>query len=162
MRRHGSPEELERVRRQAFALHAQGVSNVQIAKALDRSVRTVQAWLAKARRCGVEALAAKSHPGAKPKLGARQWRALRQQLLKGARAHGYDTDLWTAARVQELIRKRYGVEYHVNYVPDLLRALGFSRQKPVRKARERDEAEIARWLHEDWPRIKKKRVALAQ
>jgi transposase len=162
MRRHGSPEELERVRRQAFALHAQGVSNDQIAKALDRSVRTVQAWLAKARRHGVGALAAKPHAGAKPKLEARQRRALRQQLLKGARAHGYDTDLWTAARVQRLIRERYGVEYHVNYVPDLLRALGFSRQKPVRKAREQDTAEVARWLEQHWPRIKKKHAASAQ
>jgi transposase len=135
--------------------------NEQIAKALDRSVRTIQAWLAKAREHGAQALAAKPHAGAKPKLGARQRQALRQQLLKGAGAHGYDTDLWTAARVQELIWRRYGVEYHVNYVPDLLRTLGFSRQKPVRKARERDEDEIAEWKRREWPRIKKKRVALA-
>jgi transposase len=107
----------------------------------------------------MDALAAKPHAGAKPKLSAQQRSGLRCQLLKGAQAHGFDTDLWTAARVQQLIYERYGVEYHVNYVPDLLKSLGFSRQQPVRRARERDETEIARWVATDWPRIKKKRVA---
>jgi len=162
MRRHGSPQELERVRREAVALRAQGVSCVQIAKALDRSVRTVYAWVAKARQRGVEALAAKPHAGARPKLTAQQRNGLRCQLLKGAKAHGFETDLWTAARVQQLIFQRYGVAYHVNYVPDLLKSLGFSRQKPVRRARERNEQEIARWVAQDWPRIKKKRVASAR
>jgi len=162
MRRHGSPQELERVRREAIALHAQGVSCAQIAEALDRSVRTVQGWVAKARRHGVEALAAKPHAGAKPKLSAQQRRGLRCQLLKGAKAHGFETDLWTAARVQQLIFERYGVEYHVNYVPDLLKTLDFSRQRPVRRARERNEKEIARWVARDWPRIEKKRAGLAR
>jgi transposase len=159
MRRHGSPQELERVRREAAALHAEGVSCPQIAAALDRSERTVQGWVAKAREHGVEALAAKPHAGAKPKLSDRQRERLRRQLLKGAEAHGFDTDLWTASRVQELIGRLYGVEYHVNYVPDLLKALGFSRQQPVKQARERDDAAVSGWLARDWPRIKKKPVA---
>src|SRR5215211_2719700 len=99
MRRHGSPQELERVRREAVALHAQGVPCAQIAKALDRAERTVQGWAAKAQQQGIEALAAKPHAGAKPKLSARQRQGLRRQLLKGAQAHGFDTDLWTASRI---------------------------------------------------------------
>lgn len=162
MRRHGSPQELERVRREAFALYEQGISCDQIAEALDRSVRTVHRWVAKARQQGVEALAAKPHAGAKPKLTTRQRNGLRCQLLKGAKAHGFETDFWTAARVHQLIFQRYGVEYHVNYVPDLLKKLGFSRQQPVRRARERDEKEIGRWIAEDWPRIKKKRAGSAR
>ena len=155
MRRYGSPQELERVRREAVALHAQGLSSAQIAQALDRSPRTVQKWLAKARQHGIEALAAKLHSGAKPKLSRQQREGLRKQLLKGAQAHGFSTDLWTAARVQQVILQRYGVKFHVNYLPELLRSLGFSRQKPVRKARERNEAEIERWKGTTWPRIKK-------
>jgi len=162
MRRHGSPQELERVRHEAAALDAQGVSCAQIAKALDRSVRTVQGWVAKAREQGVAALAAKPHAGAKPKLSAHQRNGLRRQLLKGAQAHGFETDLWTAARVQQLIQQRYEVEYHVNYVPDLLKSLGFSRQQPVRQARERNEPEIARWKRVDWPRIKKRPAGSAR
>jgi transposase len=159
MRRHGSPQELERVRREAAALHAQGVSCAQIAAALDRAERTVQGWVAKAAKSGVEALAAKPHAGAKPKLTGRQRQSLRRQLLKGAEAHGFDTDLWTAPRVQELLGRLYGVEYHVHYVPELLKALGFSRQRPVRRAREQNEDEVQKWLARDWPRIKKKPLA---
>jgi transposase len=158
MRRHGSPQELERVRREAFALHTQGLSPAQIAQALDRSPRTVQRWLADARQQGIEALAAKPHPGAKPKLARQQREGLRKQLLKGAKAHGFSSNFWTAARVQHVIHQRYGVDYHVNYVAELLKRLGFSRQKPVRRAREQDDAEIDHWKRTAWPRIKKKRV----
>ena len=159
MRRHGSPQELERVRREAVALRAQGMSAAQVAAALDRSPRTICKWLAEVRRHGIEALAAKPHAGARPKLSRQQREGLRKQLLKGAKAHGFSTDLWTAARVRHVIHQRYGVEYHVNYVAELLKKLGFSRQKPVRRARERDEAEIDRWKRTAWPRIKKKRVS---
>ncbi len=158
MRRHGSPQELERVRREAVALAAQGVKRSQIAAALDRSPRTVEKWLAQARKAGPDAVAATPHPGREPKLSARQRRGLQLQLLKGAQAHGWSTDLWTAPRVQQLIRQKYSVEYHVNYVPTLLKSLGWTRQKPERRARERDEAAIERWIHVDWPRIKKKFV----
>lgn len=156
MRRQGSPQELERVRREAVALAAQGVKRSQIAAALDRSPRTVETWLAKARRDGPEAVAATPHPGRASKLSAQQRRGLLQQLLKGAQAHGWSTDLWTAPRVQSLIEQKYGVTYHVNYVPTLLKSLGWTRQKPERRARERDEAAIEHWVHVDWPRIKKK------
>lgn len=158
MRRKGSPHELERVRHMAVRLHAQGVLPKIIAQAVDRTLRTVQKWIAAVRQHGPQAIRAKPHPGAAPKLSARQLEALRQRLLKGAQAHGYSTDLWTAPRVRELIRKRYGVEYHVNYVPQLMRGLNFSPQKPVRRARERNEEQIERWKRRDWPRIKKKRV----
>lgn len=162
MRRHGSPQELERVRREAVALVAQGVSPAQIAAALDRSVRSVQRWIAVVKKGGVDALAATPHAGAKPKLSARQREWLLGQLLKGARAHGYQTEFWTAPRVQQLIRERYGVEYHVNYVPTLLKALGFTRQRPARKAREQEDGVVEQWRHRDWPRIKKKLGASGQ
>jgi len=144
------------VRREAVALAAQGVKRSQTAAALDRSPRTVEKWLAQARKAEPEAVAATPHPGRTPKLSTQQQRGLQQQLLKGAQSHGWATDLWTAPRVQQLIRQKYGVEYHVNYVPTLLKSLGWTRQKPERRARERDEAAIERWIHVDWSRIKKK------
>ena len=159
MRRHGSPQELERVRREAVALGAQGLKPSQIAAALDRHVRTVEKWLAKARDSGPEAVAAISHAGSSPKLSARQRQGLQRQLLKGAQAQGWTTDWWTAPRVQALIQQRYGVDYHVNYIPTLLKTLGWTRQKPERRAGERDEEAIQTWFHQDWPRIKKRSAA---
>ena len=80
-------------------------------------------------------------------------------LLEGAREPGYPTDLWTCPRVADLIRKRFGVDYHVDHIGRLLRSLGFSTQKPQRRAVERNEEEIQRWVAEDWPRIKKNGAA---
>lgn len=162
MRRHGSPQTLERVRRTAVSLHRQGVHPQQIAAALNRHVRTVYRWLAAARDRGAEAVAARLHPGPSSKLCLAQRKRLAEQLLEGAMAHGFSTDLWTAPRVQRLIRERYGVEYHVNYIPTLLKALNFTRHKPEHRARERNEAEIEHWLQCDWPRIKKKRTGRAR
>lgn len=162
MRRHGSPQTLERVRREAVSLAMHGVSPQQIALALDRHVRTVYHWLETARDHGMRGMAARIHSGAPPKLSDRQRDELVEQLLRGAQAHGFETDLWNGPRVQRLIREQFGVDYHVKYVPTLLKTLGFTPQKPECRARERNEAEIAHWLECDWPRIKKKRAAAAR
>jgi transposase len=68
-------------------------------------------------------------------------------------------DLWTCPRVALVIQEHFGVIYHTAHVWRLLRSLGWSCQKPEQRARERDEAEIARWRHEEWPRIKKGRAS---
>ena len=96
-------------------------------------------------------------PGRPPKLDARSKEKLRRLLLKGAEAHGFPTDLWTCPRVAELIRRTFRVSYHVDHVGRLLRTLGWSPQKPERRARERDEQAIQRWVRVDWPRVKKTR-----
>ena len=65
---------------------------------------------------------------------------------RGARSQGFDTDLWTCPRVKALIEREYGVSYHVDHIVRLLRSLGFTPQKPKRRAIERDEEAIARWI----------------
>jgi transposase len=77
-------------------------------------------------------------------------------LLQGPRRHGYRTELWTLARVADLIAAKFGVRYHPSAVWHILRAMGWSCQKPERRARERDELAIQRWRQDDWPRIKKR------
>ncbi len=158
MRRHGSPKSLEAVRLQAFDLSEQGISSGDIAMALDRSVRTVQKWVKTAREIGRDALKAKPHPGANPKLTLAQQGDLRQRLIAGPQAAGFSTNLWTCPRIRQLIQEVYGVTYHVDYLSQLLKSLGFSCQKPQRRAAEKDEEAIAHWVARDWPRIKKKRV----
>lgn len=162
MRRQGSPQKLEDVRRAAVSLWKQGVSLRQIATALDRSVRTVYRCVATARDHGPQELAARWPSGAPPKLSDQHRDVLIGRLLQGAQAHGFETDLWTGPRVQRLIREQFGVEYHVKYIPTLLKTLGFSAQKPECRARERNEAEIAHWLESGWRRVKKKHAVAAQ
>jgi transposase len=76
-------------------------------------------------------------------------------LLKGAITYAYSTDLWTTARIAEVIEDQFAVRYHRDHVGRLMRALGWSHQKPQRRAVERDERAIARWKRKDWPSVKK-------
>jgi transposase len=129
---------------------------IRVAQALGVSPAAVTRWKQAWRNGGEKALAAKPHPGGKPRLTKARIRRLRRQLLKGPRRHGYSTELWTLARVAEVIAVTFGVEYHPSAVWHILRAMGWSCQKPQRRARERDEQAIQRWRQQDWPRIKKR------
>jgi transposase len=100
-------------------------------------------------------LQSKTHPGRTPRLSAPQRGELVAALAQGTRPGGYAPDGWTGALVRDMIQRLFGVDYHPDYVPRLLRQLGWSPQKPERRARERNEAEIARWRRETWPRLKK-------
>jgi len=155
MRPKGSAEELERRRRRAMALLDEGLKPAAVARAVGTSRASVTRWRQAYEAGGQEALAATPHPGGTSRLTAGQRKRLVRLLLQGARRHGYRTELWTLARVAELIAATFGVQYHPSAVWHILRAMGWSCQKPERRARERDEEAIRRWRQDDWPRIKK-------
>lgn len=156
MRPAGSPGELERRRRRAMRLLDDGYAPVDVARMVGVDRRSVRRWTAAYRRAGPAALAAKPAAGRPPKLDARaRWR-LERLLVRGAQAAGFPTDLWTCPRVAQAITVHFGITYHVDHLRRLLRALGFSPQQPQRRALERDEAAIQRWIKQDWPRTKKK------
>jgi transposase len=159
MRPSGSPEELERRRRRAIALLQQGLAPVDVARHVGVDRRSVRRWRASHARAGPIGVGAKPAPGRPPKLDARRRARLERVLLRGAEAAGFTTPLWTCPRVADLIRREFGVRYHVDHIGRVLRTLGWSPQKPERRARERDEAAIQRWVKVDWPRLKKKRGA---
>ena len=94
-------------------------------------------------------------PGRPPKLSEAQKRHLIKVLLRGPLAAGYRTDLWTLQRVAKVIDREFGIQYHPCHVWKLLTGLGWSCQKPERRALQRDEAAIERWKRKEWPRIKK-------
>jgi transposase len=109
-----------------------------------------------ARESGGEgALKVKTASGRPPKLTEKQRRSLEKILLKGPLATGYRTDLWTTARVAEVIERKFGVRYHRDHIGRLLGQMGWSHQKPERRASQRDEDRIADWVKNDWPRVKK-------
>ena len=88
-------------------------------------------------------------------LTASQVIQLREILLAGPLAAGFSSDLWSCRRVAEVVRREYRISYQPDHLGRILHELGFSPQKPQRRAHERDEAAIQRWRREDWPRIKK-------
>ena len=94
-------------------------------------------------------------PGRPLKLNKVQRKRLVGLLLQGPLAQGYRTNLWTTARIAELVVREFGVQYHRAHVGRLMHSLNWSPQKPERRALERDEEKIQRWKQKDWPRIKK-------
>jgi transposase len=125
-----------------------------IAVALDASPAAVSRWLATARRDGPEALSARPHPGAPPKLSADQKRLIADFLWHGTEAYGFRGEVWTCDRVARVLREEFGVAYHPGHVSRILKSLGWTPQIPITRAIQRDEAAIERWAKQDWPTLK--------
>lgn len=156
MRPQGTSKELERRRHRAMALLDQGHRQAKVARMLGVTPGAVSQWKKACQRRGPEALDAKPHLGPRPKLTAKQRRKLSRLLKQGPCKHGYPTELWTLQRVVEVIDQHFGVHYDPSGIWHVLRGMGWSCQKPERRARERDENAIVRWRTHDWPRIKKR------
>jgi len=135
-------------RLRAWELKQEGWKQRDIARALGVSKGAVSQWMKRAKQEGIEALKHSPAPGAKARLSEGERAKLRDLLARGAPAHGFRGEVWTCARVAEVIRKEFGVSYHPAYVSRLVRALGFSLQKPLRRANQRDEEAIRRWKEE--------------
>lgn len=155
MRPHGSPKALEQRRRRAIALLKQKLSLHEIARRIGCHASSVLRWREALRSGGVDALKAKPAPGRPCRLTAKQKARLVRLLSQGAMAQGYRTELWTTQRIAALIERKLGVRYHRNHVGKLLHQIGWSHQKPERRAIERDETAIADWKRTVWPAVKK-------
>jgi transposase len=143
---------LEQRRRQAVqAVHA-GDKVKDVARILGVHLRTVSRWLELDRT--PNGLASKPHPGPAMRLNRQQQRQLERMLLQGAKAHGWQNELWTTRRIAELIRRTFDVSLHHDHVGRFLhKVLKWSPQKPSKRARERNEKAIRRWQRDEFPRI---------
>jgi transposase len=150
-----SKKQIEARRMVAAELFEQGIGPTEVAQRLGVTPGAVSHWLRAWRESGREGLKSVPHPGSKPKLPPERWPELEQMLLEGPTAHGFTTELWTLKRVVELIRRCFGVQYDPSQVSRILHAMGWSRQKPERRAREQDEEAVEAWRKAEWPRIKK-------
>jgi putative transposase len=162
MRTPGSAAELEARRRRAAEHFQAGKSPSEVAERLGVHLSSAKRWKRAWSDGGVAALAAKPHPGGVPKLSDEQKQSLVKMLVDGPLAAGYQTDLWTCARVVELVRKKFRVQYDPGHFSRILHDLGFTPQKPRQVAREQDPEAVERWRQVDWPRIKKKLAGRAQ
>ncbi len=118
--------------------------------------QTVSRWRKEYSTGGKKALVQAGRAGRKPLLDAKQSKTLTSRLLAGPEKLGYETPLWTCERVADLIAQEFGVHYHPGHVWRILRGLGWSPQRPVGRALERDEKAIRQWKRITWPAAKKK------
>ena len=156
MRDRGSPEEHEHRRLLAVQRVLDGYSVEEVAEFLGVDPRSVRRWVAAHREGGGQSLLSRPVPGRPPKLTLTQEKIVRRWLADSPMEHGFETELWTASRLAQLIREEFAIRLHPRYLSVWLRDRGFSPQKPQRVPRERDPKAIAAWLESDWPRIKKK------
>ncbi len=139
----------------AGRLFRQGCFQAEVSRRLNVSRQTASRWHAAWRRDGQRGLQGAGRAGRKPRLDDAARERVEAALLQGATAWGFSTQLWTLDRVAHVIWKSCGVRYSRPQVWRILGQMGWSRQRPERRAKERDEQAIARWVRYRWPRVKK-------
>ena len=137
-------------------MHEQGWSGQAIAAALGVTGGAISQWLTRARAGGREALRSHPPPGPTPKLTEAQRAALPGVLAKGAEAYGFVGDVWTTKRIAVVIKRVFGVSYHPAHISRLMRQIGWTVQKPMLRASQRDEAMVAAWRDQTWPALSAK------
>ena len=148
-------DRLEARRLRAAELFAAGVHQAEVARQLEVSAQAVSVWHRSWNAGGPEALRSKGPSGPAPRLSDTQLATVERALLEGAAANGFTGELWTVDRIALVIERLTGVRHHPAHVWALLRhRLGWTVQRPARRAAERDQAAINRWVKTDWPRIK--------
>lgn len=147
---------LEKRRRRAARLFKRKEKQAEVARLLEVSRQSVSRWYRQWRDGGTSRLKAAARAGRKPRLDSAQVEAVMQALLKGPLAHGFSTNLWTLKRIATVIERVTGVRYHAGHVWKILGQMGWSLQRPAKRAKERNEEAIKRWIGDVWPSIKKK------
>lgn len=145
-------EALKARRLEARRLLDEGLTQAEAARRLKISRQSVSRWSRQPRR----ELARVRRQGRKAQLDDSARAKLKAAILAGPPAAGFVGELWTVPRVRQMIIQRFGLHFSAVHVWRLLGQLGFSPQRPVGRARERDEAKIAEWKTKVWPRLKKK------
>lgn len=152
---HHDAKNLECRRLKAGMLFEREVHQAEIARRLGVSRVAVHYWYITWKKKGKDGLR-RGRPGPKPRLTLKKFERVKRALEKGPIAAGYDTNLWTLARIALLIQRTVRVSYGTSQVWYLLRSLGWTSQKPETRYRNRNEAAIRRWKEEKWPAIQKK------
>lgn len=155
MRPFGSPKQLQRRRYKALELLDSGLSLNAVARTIGCNASSVMRWRNERDKHGYKALEAKPVSGRPQKLSLQQRNQVMALLIKGAMANGYSTELWTTARIAELIERHFAVIYHRDHIGRFMASQGWSYQKPGKRPLQRDDQAIEQWKRKEWPRIKK-------
>ena len=147
---------LEKRRLQAAKLLKKGIHEAEVARRVGVHRQSVNRWARQLSESGIAGLKKAGRAGRKPLLSEADLDKIREALKRGPEALGYESGLWTAWRVADLIERECGIKYHAGHVWKVLKSLGWSCQRPTTRALERDEDAIRRWKKRRWPELKKK------
>jgi transposase len=153
------PDWKEMRRWRALELKQDGWMQQEIADALGVTKVAVSQSMTTVQKQGVMGLQARPHKGATPKLTPDQLKLIPEFLSHGAEAYGFRGEVWTCARIAQVIAREFAVTYHKDHVSRLLKTLRWTPQKPMQRAAQRDEGKIVEWREQTWSELKKKRGA---
>lgn len=153
--------EVAKRRVRAGKMLQRGMAPAEVALRVGVARQTVYTWKKVFEEDGIDALRESRRTGPQSKLDEAALARLREVLLESPTAHGFGSELWTLKRIQQVIERLFGVHHSEVHVWRLLGQLGFSSQKPEKRALERNEEAIRAWKKRTWPRLKKKRSAKA-
>jgi transposase len=154
-------DEVTKRRVRAGRMLQRGMAPAEIAERVGVARQTVYTWKQVLDEGGIDALRESRRTGPPSQLDEAALARLRDVLLDSPTAHGFGTELWTLKRVRKIIQRVFGVRHSEVHVWRLLGQLGFSSQKPEKRALERDEGAIRAWKRRTWPTLKKKPFAAA-
>jgi len=140
---------------QGGRLIEQGYANDAIVTILGCGLSTVRLWRRLVEKHGVTTLASKPRPGRTPKLDGQQLTKLKRLLKKGATRFGYANAIWTSRRVRPLLKDQFDVSYSKAQTCRILRKIGYSPKKPVKRSKKYSHQAVEHWLRYKWPHIKK-------
>lgn len=152
--------DLEARRLAAVKMVEAGIAKREVARRLECAPSAVMKWTKAFAEGGRAALASVPEAGKRQPayLDADDLKRLEGLILAGARASGFSTELWSLARIREVIEREFGVTYSISNVHRVVIALGFTAQKPERRAREQDPAQVKNFRNRIWRRLKKRPV----
>jgi len=143
------------VRHRAAIAVLEGMPVVDVASAYQVDRRTICRWLSRFENEGQSGLHRKSGSGRPRKLEELSEQELYNIILQGAVAFGYETDLWTVARLRRVIADEFEIQLSKNTIWRRLRDAGLTYQKPEREYYEIDEAARKKWLRYEVPKIRR-------
>lgn len=151
-----STEEQHLIRKLAVQRVFDGESATEVTRSFGLGEKTIFTWLKIAREQGIIALAPKARTGRDRFLSPLEEQEVKHWIIgSDPRQHGFDFGLWTRQIVVDLIKERFGIDMSPSGVGKLLRRLGLTPQKPLRRAYERDEKAVTEWIAKVYPRVKK-------
>lgn len=142
-------------RREAGKLFQHGSTQAEVSKKFHVSRAAACKWYAAWDAGGIPGLDSKGSPGFASALDETKKRAFKKAILRGPQKNGYTTDLWTLHRLAHVLKKTTHVAFGPVRTWQVVRALGFTPQKPRLKNIERDEKAIADWKARRLPGLKK-------
>lgn len=159
LRRAAEKDGAHRVARRIHAvlLNHQDHTSGEIAHLLEAPRSKVSLWLGQYESYGWEALLEGHRSGRPQELTSTQMSQLDGIIDSGPVAYGFSSGVWTSPMIGRVIEEEFSVSYHPGHVRKLLKAMGFSVQRPRRKLAKADPVAQDRWQRYTYPRLKKNR-----